>query len=113
MEKVWNELKKIESNAEQINAEAKEKSKQIETFAEQKSEKLVASARIYATEEAERERDIILKQTHEIHDQNIRKNQQNVELIRENAQRRMKKATNRIFSAIVGEAANGSDNKVR
>ncbi len=113
MEKVWGELKKIEAKAEQIKTEANERSTQIFTIAEQKSEQLIASAKVFASEESEKQREVILKQAQETHDQKIIENQQKIKKITEGAQSNMEKAVSKIFDTVVGEATVGSDNEVR
>ena len=48
MEKVWEELKKIELQAEQIRIEAQNRAKEITNLANQEAEKLVANSKAYA-----------------------------------------------------------------
>ena len=52
MEKVWEELKKIDAQADQIQSNAKEKAKKITLLAKTDAEKLVSNGKIYAEEEA-------------------------------------------------------------
>ena len=52
MEKVWEELKKLEAKAEQIKSNAQNKAKEITVLAQQEAEKLVANSKTYAEEEA-------------------------------------------------------------
>ncbi len=52
MEKVWEELKKIEAKADQIKSTAQNKAKEITVLAQQEAEKLVANSKTYAEEEA-------------------------------------------------------------
>jgi hypothetical protein len=47
MKKVWEELKKIDAQAEQIRSYAKEKSKRITSLAEKNAEKLLANSKAY------------------------------------------------------------------
>ncbi len=113
MEKVWGELRKIEAKAEQIKTEANERSSQITNIAERKSEQLIASAKVFASEEAEKQREAILKQAQEIHDHKIIENQQKTKKITECAQRNMEKAVRKIIDAVIGEGNVGSDNEIR
>jgi len=51
MEKVWEELKKIEAQAEQIRSEAQDKSMQISTMAQKQAQTLSLNAKNYSAEE--------------------------------------------------------------
>jgi F0F1-type ATP synthase membrane subunit b/b' len=50
MERVWEELMKIETEAELIRSEAQSKAKGIVKIAEEEAEKLIANSKKYATE---------------------------------------------------------------
>lgn len=54
MEKVWEELKKIETEAQKIRSESEEKAKEILRLAEKEAETLVANSQTISQEEAER-----------------------------------------------------------
>ena len=54
MEKVWDELKKIEAQAEQISSDAQDKAKKISLLAKQDAEKLIANSKTYAEEESQK-----------------------------------------------------------
>jgi F0F1-type ATP synthase membrane subunit b/b' len=51
MERAWEELKKIEAQAEQIRSEAESRAKDIIRLADQEAEKLLANGKAYAEEE--------------------------------------------------------------
>ncbi len=53
MERIWDELKKIELQAEQIRAEAQNNSAQLVNLARKEGEQLVAKARAYAEEDSQ------------------------------------------------------------
>lgn len=52
MEKVWEELKKIDAQANQIQIDAKEKAKKVTLLAKEDAEKLIANSKTYAEDEA-------------------------------------------------------------
>ena len=52
MEKVWDELKKIEAQAEQIQNDAQDRAKKMVLLARQDAEKLVENSRTYAEAES-------------------------------------------------------------
>ena len=53
MEKVWDELKKIEALAEQVRSEAQQNAKEITGLAQKEAEKLLSNSKTYAQKEAQ------------------------------------------------------------
>ena len=53
MEKIWEELKKIEAQAEQIRGETQDKAKKMTDLAQQEAEELLANSGTYAEQEAQ------------------------------------------------------------
>ena len=113
MEKVWDELKKIESKAEQIQKDAVEKSKQIAAYAEQKADQLVANAKTLANEEAQYQRSIALKDADELRIKKMTANNETMAQIKKTAKARLEKAADKIVNAVVGEIPNASNNEIR
>jgi vacuolar-type H+-ATPase subunit H len=113
MEKVWEELKKIEAQAEQIRSEAKEKSKQITTFAEQNAEKLIANSKTYAHEEAQQINTGVLEEASRNHTQRLKENQEAIEKLKQTAEKRMETAATAIRDTVLGETKVAAANQIR
>jgi vacuolar-type H+-ATPase subunit H len=54
MERVWDELKKIEAQAEQIQSDALDRAKKTVLLAKQDAEKLVENSKTYAEAESQK-----------------------------------------------------------
>jgi vacuolar-type H+-ATPase subunit H len=54
MQKVWEELKSIEAQAEQIQTDAKDRAKKITQQAQKDAEKLLQNSKTYGTEEGQK-----------------------------------------------------------
>ena len=102
MEKVWEELKKIELQAEQIRAEAQNRAKEIINLSNQEAERLIANSKTYAEEEAQRLNQLAIKETNENHDKQMKTTDAIAEELRQSAEKRMKHAENVIVKAVVG-----------
>ena len=113
MEKVWQELKKIEAQAEQIRNEAQEKSRQIVDIAQQEAEKLVLNSKTYAQEEAQKLEAQAIQDAQRDREQKLEVSRQTAEEIRRQAVPRMDKASDSVVSAVLGEKRRDEDNKVR
>jgi len=113
MEKVWEELKKIEAQAEQIRSEAQNKSKQITNFAEQNAEKLIANSQAYAQEEAQRLNSLALDEAARNRIQKLEEDRETIEKITQTAEKRRETVTNLVFDAVLGETKIAADNKIR
>ena len=104
MQKVWEELKKIEAEAEQIRSEAQEKAKGMTTLAQQNGEKLIANSQVYAEEEAQQ----LLKRTVEEatrgRDEQLKASQAAAEKLKVQAEKHMEEAISEVVNAIIEEA---------
>ncbi len=103
MEKVWGELKKIETEAEQIRTEAQEKAKKITEVAQQESSQLIANAKIYADEEAKQIYDSTVQDANQNHDEQLKFAQSDSAKLKAKAEKRMDKATLLVMNAILEE----------
>ena len=103
MEKVWEELKKIEAQAEQIRAEAQDRGKEITKIAEQDAEKLVANSKTYAKEEAEKIIAHTVAEANREREEQLKENDQANKILREKAQRRLDRAEAVIVEAVLGK----------
>jgi vacuolar-type H+-ATPase subunit H len=104
MEKVWEELKKIEAQAEQIRIEAQEKAKNMTTLAQQNGEKLIANSQTYAEEEAQQLLKSTVEEADHNRDEQLKANQAAAEKLKAQAERHMEKAIAKVVNAIIKEA---------
>ncbi len=103
MEKVWNELKKIEAQAEQIRSEAQKNAKEITTLAQQEAEKLVANSKNYAEEEAQQLYTRTIEEANRNRDRQLKENDAATEQLFLQAEQRMEKAETTIVKTVLGE----------
>ena len=103
MEKVWEELKKIEARAEQIRSEAQDKAKMINVLAQQKAQELIANSKTYAQEEAQQLVNNIVQEANGYRDVQLKANQEATEKLRAQAEKRMEQAAAKVVSTVLGE----------
>jgi vacuolar-type H+-ATPase subunit H len=104
MEKVWEELKKIEAEAEQIRSEAQEKAKDLTTLAQQNGEKLIANSQTYAEEEAQQLFTSTVEEANRRRDEQLKANQAAAEKLKVQAEKHMEEAISEVVNAIIEEA---------
>ena len=103
MEKVWEELKKIEAQAEQIRGETQDKAKKMTDLANQKAEELLANSGTYAEEEAQQ---LYLNTTQEAHrnrDELLKANQVTADKLKVQAEKNMEPAIAKVVNAVIEE----------
>jgi vacuolar-type H+-ATPase subunit E/Vma4 len=103
MEKIWEELRKIESQAEQIRNEAKDEAKKITVLAQQEAEKLIANSKAYAEEETRKLNAGTIQQANRNHDEQLKANQESGKKLRVQAEKRMDQASSTIVNTVLGE----------
>ena len=103
MEKIWEELRKIESQAEQVRNEAKEKAKKITVLAQQEAEKLIANSKTCAEEESRKLYNSAVQEANQNHDEQLRVNQESAERLKAQAEKRMNQASSTVTSIVLGE----------
>ena len=103
MEKVWDELKKIDAQAEQIRSEAQINAKEIISLAQKESEELLVNGKIYAQQEAQQLYMETVEEANRNGDQQLDANQKATEHLSEQAQKRIEKASATIVAAVIGE----------
>jgi vacuolar-type H+-ATPase subunit H len=103
MEKVWDELKKIEAQAEQIQTDAQERAKNMIFLAKQDSEKLIENSRIYAQEESQKLFANALKEANLNRDEHLKANQEVAGKLKAKAEKRMEKAVLVVVSVVLEE----------
>jgi len=103
MEKVWDELKKIETQAEQIQNDAQERAKNMIFLAKQDSEKLIENSRIYAHEESQKLFANAIQEANLNRDEHLKANQETAEKLKTKAEKRMEKAVLTVVSIVLEE----------
>ena len=103
MEKVWDELKKIESQAQKIRNEAQNKAKTLTNLAQQEADKLVADGKTYAEEEAQQLWSNNIDEANRKREDQLKANQLKMEKITERAEKRLEQASLEIMNAVLGE----------
>ena len=101
MEKVWDELKKIEAQAEQIQNDAQERAKKMSLLAKQDAEKLVENSRIYAEEESQRLYAKAIKEANQERDERLKLNQEVAGELKAKAQKHMDKAVLAVVNVVL------------
>jgi vacuolar-type H+-ATPase subunit H len=103
MEKVWEELKKIDAQAEKIRSEAQNKAKEIISLSQKESEEFLVNSKIYSQQEAQQLYEETVEEANRRGDQQLETNRKATEHLSEQAQKRMEKASSTIVSALIGE----------
>lgn len=101
---MWEELKKIESQAEQIRTEAQSRAKDIVNLANEDAEKLVVNSKTYAEEEAQRLHQLALKEANENREKQLTTIQKTTDEMKQAAGKRMDQAVDSIVKAVVETA---------
>jgi vacuolar-type H+-ATPase subunit H len=104
MEKVWEELKKIEAQAEQIRSEAQEKAKDMTALAQQNGGKLIANCQTYAEEEAQQLFTSAVEEANRRRDEQLKANQAAAEKLKVQAEKHMEQAISKVVKAVLEEA---------
>ncbi|MCW4028872.1 MAG: hypothetical protein NWE92_04405 [Candidatus Bathyarchaeota archaeon] len=103
MEKVWDELKKIEAQAEQIQTDAKENAKKMTQQAKQDADKLIAHGKTYAQEEGQKIYTKAVADANHTRDQQLQANQENANQLKTQAQKHMDNAVQTVVKAVLEE----------
>jgi vacuolar-type H+-ATPase subunit H len=103
METVWDELKKIEAHAEQIQNEAQERAKKMSLLAKQDAEKLAANSRTYGEAESQKLYENAIKEANHERDEHLNANQKAAEKLKASAEKRMDNAVLAVVNAVLEE----------
>ncbi len=103
MEKVWDELKKIEAQAGQIKLEAQTKSQEIVTIAQKEAEKLITNSQTYAKEEAQTLYTKAVNEANQNREILQKANQKEAEKLQAQAEKQLPKAVTVIVNGVLGE----------
>ncbi len=101
MENVWEELKKIEAEAEKIRSGAQQKAQSITALAQQNSEKLVANSQTYAQEEGQQFYAGTVAEANRKRDEQLKASLAANEKLKVEAGKRMELAVNTVVKAII------------
>jgi vacuolar-type H+-ATPase subunit H len=103
MQKVWEELKNIEAQADQIQSDAKTKAKQITAQAKKDAETLLANSRTYGTEEAKKRYDTTIAEANKSRQQQLDDSDKAALKLKAQAEKRMDKAVTLVVDAVLEE----------
>ncbi len=104
MQKVWEELKSIEAQAEQIQANAQEQAKKITSQAKKDADTLLANSRTYAAEESQKLYTQAIQEANQNRQKQLDQNVLSSHKLRAQAEKRMDKAVSAVVDAVLKEA---------
>lgn len=104
MERVWDELKKIDAEAEQIRVEAQGQAKKMTDIATQEAEKLIGNSSKYANEDANNLYASTVEEANRNREEQLKVNQAATEKLKSQAEKSMDTAVTKIVSSVVEEA---------
>jgi vacuolar-type H+-ATPase subunit H len=113
MEQVWDELKKIEAQAQQIRSEAQIRSKQLTDFADQRTDQLIAHAKTYAEQDTTSHYEAAMQEATHKHDTQLEQSKQSVAAVQAQAQNRLNEAVRLVVKAVLGEENVAPNHQVR
>ena len=103
MEKIWEELKKIEAQAEQIKDETQDKAKKMTNLAQQEAEELLANSESYAEEEAQQLYMSTIQEANHNRDELLKANQITADKLRVQAEKHMEPAIAKVVNVVIEE----------
>ena|SRR5208283_5363015 len=103
MEKVWDELKKIETKAEQIRSEAQDEAKKMIALAQQEAEKLIANGKAYGEEEAQQLYISTIQEANHNCEEQLKANQETRANLMAQAEKQLEKAVATVVNTVLGE----------
>ena len=103
MQKVWEELKKIEAEAEQIQTDAQDKAKKITLQAQKNGEKLLANSRVYAQEESQKLYTNAIADANKKREAQLDANETEAAKMKAQAEKRMDKAVTAVVNSVLEE----------
>jgi len=103
MERVLEELRKIEQEAERIRSEASQKAKEIIDFARRGSERLLLDAEKESEQVINKSQEKFKASMKERHEQIVKNCEFEIEKLREKAEKRKEAVVNLVFKALIGE----------
>ncbi len=104
MKKVWDELKKIEAQAEQIKSEAQVRAKKVILLAKKDAEELVEKSKTYAEAESQKLRSMAIEEANLNRDEQLKANEETVANLKSKAEKRMDKAVSVVVKAVLEDS---------
>jgi vacuolar-type H+-ATPase subunit H len=101
MENVWDELKKIEAQAEQITSDAQNKAKQIAAMSQQEAQKLIDDSKVNAEAQAQKLYDEAVAAANEERAKQIKENKTEVTKLKMHAEKHVDQAVKIIVNAVL------------
>jgi len=101
MEKVWDELKNIEAQAEQIQKDAHDRAKKMVLLAKQDGERLVENSKSYAEIESLKLYQKAIEEANQERDRRIKANEDAAMKMKLSAEKRMDKAVLVVVNAVL------------
>jgi vacuolar-type H+-ATPase subunit H len=103
MQKVWEELKSIEAQADQIQSDAKDKAKKIVSQAKKDAEILLANSRTYGAEESQKRYEAAIAEANKNREAQLAENTKAAAKLKSQAEKRMDKAVSAVVKAVLEE----------
>jgi vacuolar-type H+-ATPase subunit H len=103
MEKVWEELKKIESEAEQIHSETLKKSEELVAIAKEDAKKLLSITEKNVEIEVNELLNRLRRNTTKERNDALEKNEENIKDLMKSVEKRFDEAVDTTFDAILGK----------
>ncbi len=101
MEKVWDELKKIEAQAEQIQNDAQDRAKNMVLLAKHDAEKLIQNSKTYAESESQKIYAEAIERANQERDEHLKANEQAGGILKSKAEKRMDNAVLVVVNAVL------------
>ena len=102
MEKVWEELRKIESEAEHIHSETLKKSETLIALAKKDAEQLLSFSKKHTETEANKLLTKYLEEAASEHDASLEANEKILKELRKTVEKCFDQAVNTVFDAVLG-----------
>jgi len=101
MEKVWDELKKIEAQAEQIQNDAEDRAKKMVLLAKQDAEKLIENSKIYAEAESKKLLEKAIEKASLESQEQLKTNEAAARNLKLKAEKNMDKAVSSVINSVL------------
>jgi vacuolar-type H+-ATPase subunit H len=103
MERIWEELKEIESKAEQINSETMKKSQELLAVAKKDAKKLLSISKKHAEAEAKELVNRQLKEAAKERDIALEKNERTIKELKARVEKNFDKTVDAVFNVVLGK----------
>ena len=103
MQKVWEELKGIEAQAEKIQFDAKDKAKKITLQAQKDAEKLLEDSKKYGAEESQKRYQAAITEANKSRSEQLVANEKAAAKLKAQAEKRMDSAVDAVVKAVLEE----------